>query len=145
VELLDYYTDGPKHRDGVWVELGTARLLLAPMDNPAYKAFTQEAKIKRGKGKATEEDIRTLLEEAVAHTVVRGWEGVELNGEAVEYSPEFAIRAFRALPGFLDTVVTLAYEEERYREDEVEDVLEQLRPTSAGASNGAAKSSGSKS
>lgn len=146
LELLDFYDDGPKNRDGVWVDVGNeARVKIRPMDNPDYRTFTQAAKIKSGKGPMSDEQVKNLLEEAVAHTVLVDWEGIGLQGEVQKYSEEQALRIFKALPKFLDLVVTLAYEEERFREDEVQDVLDKLRPTSAGASSGAAKSSGSKS
>lgn len=147
MELLNYYTDGPKSQQGVWVEqAGGGRLLIARMDNPNYKAHIQNArtKLKLRRGAMTEEETQEVLKDAVAHTILLDWEGVEVNGVEVEYSPAYALKVFDALPSFLDVVVNFAYNEELFREDEVEGVVEQLAPLSGGSSSGATKKAGSK-
>lgn len=145
MELLDYYTDGPKSREGVWVDQpGGGRLLIARMDNPRYKAILQEQRKRGGRRRPTDEETHEFLKEAVAKTVLLNWEGIELDGKAVKYNVTYAMQVFDALPTFLDTVVNQAYDEALFREDEVEDVVKQLRPTSGGTSSGGTKSSGSK-
>lgn len=144
MELLDFYTDGPKSRLGVWLDQpGGGRLLVARMDNPKYKAYIQQARKKRHRrGNVTDEQTKEILKEAVAHTILLDWEGVKVNGKEVEYSPQYAIQVFDALPSFLDQVINIAYEEEHFREDEITDVVEQLSPLSSGSSNGASKPNG---
>jgi hypothetical protein len=145
MELLDFNTSGKKATEGVWVPMGAdGSLRIARMDNPKYKAFIQEARKQRGRRAPSDEETRELLKKAVAKTVLLDWKGVTLNGEKVKYSPAYAERVFDALPGLLDQVVNIAYDETLFREDEIDDVVEQLRPTSAGALSGAAKSSSSK-
>lgn len=145
MELLDFNTTGKKATEGVWVPMfDGGELRIARMDNPKYKAWIQEARKARGKRRPTDDETKELLKKAVAATVLLDWKGVTLNGEEVKYSPEYAERVFDALPGLLDQIVNLAYDESLFREDEIDDVVEQLRPTSAGASSGQAKSASSK-
>ena len=133
MDLLDFYTDGPKSREGVWVAVpGGAELKIRRMDNPDYKAFVQRVRAERGRRIASDEETREVLREAVAATILLDWRGVEFDGEPVDYSAEYAIRAFEALPAFLDQVVNLAYTAELFREDEIDDAVKSLRPTSGG-------------
>lgn len=145
MELLDFNTSGKKSTEGVWVPMADGgKLRIARMDNPKYKAWIQEARKERGRRRPTDDETRELLKKAVAATVLLDWKGVTLNGEAVDYTPEYGERVFDALPGLLDQVINMAYDESLFREDEIDDVVEQLRPTSAGASSGATKSASSK-
>lgn len=145
MDLLDFHTSGEKAQNGVWIPMGGGtELLIARMDNPKYKAFIQEARQKRGRRRATDEETQEVLREAVAKTVLLDWRGLTLNDEEVPYSTDYAMKLFKTLPAFLDQVVNLAYDETYFREDEIDDVVDQLRPTSAGASSGETRSASSK-
>jgi hypothetical protein len=147
MELLDYYTDGPKSTDGVWIDQGDGgRLRIARMDNPNYKKHVQQArtKLKLRRGAMSDEETKEVLKDAVAHTILLDWEGVTIDGETVPYRPDYALKVFDALPSFLDMVVNLAYTEDYFREEEISGVVEDLRPLSNGSSNGAIKQAGSK-
>jgi len=90
-----YATDESKEENGVWMELGDAKLLIARSGNPKYtKIF--EAAYKKNKrlldraDEAADELAKKLFIDATARSVLLGWENVSFQGQPMTYSVENA-------------------------------------------------------
>jgi hypothetical protein len=60
---------------------------------------------------------REIYQKAFIDACLVSWEGVELDGELVEYSKEAAFRLFQELPELFETLVEHSQTVDHYRED----------------------------
>lgn len=67
------------------------------------------------------EDAVELSARIYAESVIIGWEGVKVNGEAVPFSVESAVRVFCDFPEFLAAIRTEAENAATFRDEERKD------------------------
>lgn len=124
---LSLATDTVKETKGSWVEVqtpgGPARFLIARIGNPKYTArFTELMKPLRAANRVPgidlSEQTNQITRQALAETVLLGWEGVTETtpgGEVeVPYSIEKAVE-FLQIRDFADMVVGWASDADRFR------------------------------
>jgi len=106
-------------------EVNGARLLLgeglefcvARWNNPEFtKVLGEELDAYRG-ATITPELDRELMNRAIAKTIIKGWKGVELEGQALEYSWDnaFKILAHPQLQDLRAQIVAFAQNVDNYR------------------------------
>ena len=118
MNLLEFYTKGAKATEGVWIDVGDGtRLKIARMDNP---------KIGR---RPSDELAQEVIIDAAAHTLLLDWEGLKLGDEEVPYSTDYAAKLMRELKGFHEMILGYAYDGQNFREDEIDGIVAELRPT----------------
>ena len=129
MNLLEFYTKGAKATEGVWIDVGDGtRLKIARMDNPNYTAFIQTQKAKIGR-RPSDELAQEVIIDAAAHTLLLDWEGLKLGDEEVPYSTDYAAKLMRELKGFHEMILGYAYDGQNFREDEIDGIVAELRPT----------------
>jgi len=103
-----FATDANKEEDGIEVDIGDgATLRVARIGTKAYnkvinKLFTANKRALDLKNDAAAELSDRLMAEAMAKTILKGWDGIEDGGKPLPYSIENAqrllmIKDFRAL------------------------------------------------
>jgi hypothetical protein len=115
-----FQTDDQKEVDGVWVPLSaTARIKVARMGNPRYReCIKKKSAPYRQAGLATEipaEVYQQLVREAVAETILVGWEGLTTDGKKVPYTRETALKFCTDLKDFYSLVLTASDSMETFR------------------------------
>lgn len=109
---LNQYQLTDAERNGVWVEIGDARFLLASSRLDEFTEAQQEGieknreVIRKGfrKGASPEERAEArkarnrINREAMAAHLIKGWEGITDNGQAVPFSPEKAAEIVERFP-----------------------------------------------
>lgn len=119
-------TDVSSEQEGVWVNYEHGiRLKIARIGNPSWKKFIrknrsldQTLELMNGNG-ADADRAEEQTMEAVAHTVLTGWEGVtDDDDNEIPYSPEKALEFFQspALRDFYTDVIGFANNRNLYRE-----------------------------
>lgn len=115
-----YATDEKAENEGVWRKLGDCELLIARDTNEnfsnavsaLYEANREALEVK---GDASKELNRTIMAEAAADGLLKGWRGnVVWDGAPLEYNRENAIKMLK-LPDFMRVVRRMAAEETQYR------------------------------
>lgn len=122
--------------EGVWIdEMNGLRLLIARWNNKNYRKFLRglvtspKSKLERFKLDMDVMDDRN--KEAVARTILLGWEGLEEDGPVnaegksspikVEYSIEKAIQCFNDYPEFYDMIIEYAQDISLFKGDKEEE------------------------
>lgn len=67
--------------------------------------------------KLPQDKDREIIIKLFVSTSLIGWEGVEIDGELAEFTPDNAIRLFKELPDLFDTVSQYAINSENFKED----------------------------
>jgi|SRR6185369_14449145 len=103
----EFGTSIEKEKEGVEVDIGGATLRIARTGSPEYnrlinKLFTANKRLLDLKNAAADELNEKLMAEVFAKTVLKGWDGIEENGEPLPFTVENAqrllmIKDFRAL------------------------------------------------
>lgn len=129
--------------DGVWVPLDdSTQLRIAKWLNERHKKYLQKAldPYKRALQFGTmDESVAERIEiEALANTVLVGWEGLLDGGKPVEYSAKEAVRLLSdpELGWFRDFVREQAQELANFREKALEAEVEAVGKRSSGSSAG---------
>jgi hypothetical protein len=101
-----YATDTAAEAEGVWVEIGDAKFLVARSGNPAYskklsRLYERNRKLLDMKDDNADALSERLMVEVLAETILLGWEGVQFKGADLTYSVDNAkmllgIKDFRA-------------------------------------------------
>lgn len=115
-------TDPTKEISGVWVDYDDGiKLLIARLNNPNYEKFiTDRQNPNIGKyrvRKQSNAEIETLVMEAVAHTVLLGWQNVDDDeGKPLAFSPKAALGYFKdpSYRDFYKFVLFTANSQEQY-------------------------------
>lgn len=115
-----FKTDEQKEVDGAWVPLSaTARLRVARMGNPRYRECIKRLSAPyrtAGLASAIPPDVyQQLVREAVAETILVGWEGITTDGQPVPYSNAAALTYCTELKDFYDFVLTASDSMETFR------------------------------
>lgn len=115
-----FKTDEQKEVEGAWVPLSaSARLRVARMGNPRYRECIKRLSAPyrtAGLASAIPPDVyQQLVREAVAETILVGWEGITTDGHPVAYSKEAALTFCTELKDFYDFVLTACDSMETFR------------------------------
>lgn len=127
-----YATDETLETEGVWVEIGErARILVARAGNPKHEKLVRELRKPHERrfrdGKLPDDLATKLAVEAIARTILLGWEGLEdENGEPMPYSVEKARELLTELKDFRTEVAEIATEAEMYRKESLTEAAEAL-------------------
>lgn len=140
----NFGTSEELQNDGAWTnDLGDGlKLKLARLRNPEFRKMYQRAlkpyqqQIRRGTLDPSIEE--GIINKCVAKTVLLDWKKLNLDGEAIPYSTENALRILSDpdLTDFRDLVVELASDAELFREENLEDASKNLLTGSSGTQNG---------
>lgn len=116
---------------GKWFDYDGARLLVASTNSTAYQERLNELQRPHlramRKGRFSNKLARKLAIEAMADTILLGWEGVELNGKPLEYSREAALKALTDYPKFADDVADFAGTEAAFEDEDDQEGAESLK------------------
>ena len=122
----EYATDEKKELEGVWEDIGDGgRILIARTNNPKYeKLFTKLIKPHRGRlrrGNLSDELSKEITVKLLADTILLDWEGIEEDGESLQYSKPEAERLLKDYKDFRNMVSEMAGEIDLFRQEEEEE------------------------
>lgn len=145
MDLSNNKIDSSAEKDGVWVDIDEkTSLLIARFNNPKYKAYVRRKfearrKLSRTTG-LSDEATEKITTQAMAHTVLLDWRGLEDSGVEIPYSTEKAIELLsdETLPWFFDFVYETANDFQLYREHSIAEGEDNIKKLSPGTSNGEA-------
>lgn len=126
MELTDFDVNDDLSVNGTWVPVGKdAKLLIARINNEKYRDFikkkTKPYRSAIRAGQLDETLMTEIVVEALARTILLGWEGLTEKGEALVYSVSKAEDLLRRKEQFRDLVTSLANDASLFQEAEVED------------------------
>jgi hypothetical protein len=126
MDINKFKTDKKKEEEGVWIEIGEeARIRVARLNNEKYKNhFRRTTKPYRRQirnGNLSEDVAERLLIDAMANTILLGWENLTEDGKAIKYSIDNAKRILSESSDFRDLVADAAGEIEAYRIESLEE------------------------
>ncbi len=118
-------------KDGVWKQVGDARLLVARANNRNYmnmlrKLFapykdTMSANI-------SDEDSERIDTELLAKTILLDWENLtDVEGKVVQYSTDTAFEWLDKYPEFRKLIVKISEDSAIYREEFIETTKEEVK------------------
>lgn len=125
MDLSKLRTDKALSAEGVWVEvLPDIKVKVIATSSVEFKKFaTSQMKPFTAMGlEPSVEDAELLGAKAFSHCAVKGWEGVELDGKKIDFTPEAALKIFTEIPEFLQAVVKAATTLDNFRAKTVEAV-----------------------
>lgn len=134
----EYATDKEKEIEGIWMEdFGEGvRIKIARIGNPEYqKKITKFQKPHRKamrRGTLPDSVADTILNRAVADTIVLDWEGIAEDGKLVPYSFENCLRILNEYKDFRDQVIEAASEMETFKLEQDDESEGNSPPTSSG-------------
>ena len=160
-KLHSLRVDPTKETEGIWQEYVPGfRCLIARLNNPRYEEYIRKLKAPELDGLRRQdpdflEKVEPFAKQAMAHTVLLGWEGLEDDMDPVEecpdnheymqledgrfqrmilYSPDKALEFFNdpRMSDFYTWVRATASDIEQYRERVTEDALGNSSTTSPG-------------
>lgn len=93
--FASYATNETSETEGVWVEIGDAKFLIARSGNPKYskklsKLYDRNRKLLEMKDEAADALSEKLMISVLAETILLGWENVQFKGATLAYSDENA-------------------------------------------------------
>lgn len=123
----EFSTNVDKEEQGVEVEIGDAKIIVARTTNKAYgklvtSLFTKHKKTLDLKNDAADTLSSNLMAEVVGTTILRGWSGITENGADLPFSKENAIRLCR-IKDFRALVLEKANDFALYKQFVDEEVL----------------------
>lgn len=119
-----FATSEALEREGVWIDYGTFRVKVAYAGGANRRYNKRMEELTRPHRRAIlndafpKEQQALLVKQAVAETVVLGWEGVEDEGTPVPFSPEAALELFKKYEKFFEEVLQQAQSFANYREED---------------------------
>lgn len=140
LKFSEFVTNNAKELDGVWCDIGEgARLLIARAGNPDHEnAVAQLERDYRsqslaGDGELAPDVRRKIAIQALAKTILKGWEGlVDDNGGEMPYSPEAALQLLSQARDFRNLVSNLSMDRRRYQDAQNGTTLGNLNALSSG-------------
>jgi hypothetical protein len=123
---------------GIEADKPLPRIQVRRWMNPAQASFQRKAFGKyRRIGEIPESLEQRIQREAIAHTVLVGWERIATpKGGAQPYAPELGVEALKADPLFMDAVIAAAFEEQNFRDLATQEDADVLGKPSSGSSSG---------
>lgn len=151
MDLNSIRLDLDKISNGVWEDLdGETSILVARMYNTNFNKRFQELtspyRNTQRKSSLTDEKANDIMNTCLAETILLGWKGLKSGGADIQYSVSKAKELLEdpKLQSFRRMVLEIAENEAKYREEEVQDTVGKLKPSSVGSSSGAPKKISSK-
>lgn len=126
MDLKQFKLDKKAEKEGIWVEIGDgAKIKVARLGNPAYQGAIRRmgkpfARQMRHGGVDTDV-LEGITRRAMARHILLDWEGLEVDGEAVEYSEKNALKLLTDYSAFYDLVSECAADNELFRADAQEE------------------------
>ena len=138
LDLNNLRADPQLSENGVWAEFYGARFLIRRYNNPhaeqARTRLTMEKWDLLSSGGPNSVKVHEDIEVTVlASEVLRGWEGVGLNGTPVEYSPE-AAKEFLADPSLVDLrqfIQNFSFNRGNFKERAESEIADSVKGTAA--------------
>lgn len=126
MDLSTFDLDDKLSVEGQWVPIGkSAKLKIARLNNEKYREFIkQKTKPYRSAmraGTVDDELMTEIMVQAMARTILLGWDGLTDKGEAVPYTIETAERLLRDKEPFRELVASLANDQQLFQEAEIAD------------------------
>ena len=136
MDLSNLKTDTALTEDGAWIDIDTTtRIKVARYGNKKFKERLRRLMKPYSRmidqGTMPDDKADELLVDAMANSILLDWEGLELNGEKVQYSIDQA-KAFLSDPelqDFRELVVSLSNDLEAFRQKEIETTVEKSAST----------------
>lgn len=127
--FAEFAVNETKESDGVWVEYGDVKFLIAMSGNRKYrekflKLYKPHERLLQGKSKAAEAKSAEIMAEVMSTTILLSWTGkliVEKDGQPVEYSVENARKALQNLPRFRALITEFSEDFKLFKAVEDED------------------------
>lgn len=121
-----FAVDEKKEQEGIWEDVGDGvRVLVARIGNPLYtKEVTKLMRpYRRGirRGSVQDDVIEAAITKAMAKTILLGWEGLEIDGVPIEFSPEKAQEILFEFKEFRDLISDIANELDAFKTGEDEE------------------------
>ena len=91
-DFEDFMTDESLEVEGVWRPFGkNARIKLARWENTNHERLTRkkamaEKEVLQAEDDISAETVKRINIEVMAHTIIKGWEGINLKGEPLPFS-----------------------------------------------------------
>ena len=128
--LKRYRTDPAKESEGVWETLTLApgvtfEVRIASRHTPAYQNRVMDTASAKGLAETDEEATRRLAEIA-AGTLLTDWRGLTHDGDEIPFSEATAVEMLTELRAFREEVYRLASRQDRFRDDNLEEVAKRL-------------------
>lgn len=113
---------------GVWVEHDdTTSFLIARMGNKKFNVVFQKLigpyKRQFDSGKLSADKQTDIMCKCMSKAILLGWEGLTLDGEALEYSEEkaYELLSTEGADEFRDLITSYAQDADAYRNDQLEE------------------------
>lgn len=102
-------TDKDAEQEGVWIEFGTdgARVLIARQGNERYNEVIRRLRRPYANfrpGQIPEKVALEIFRKATAEAILLGWEGITLDGKALPYTYDNALKLITDYPDFHEMV-----------------------------------------
>ena len=128
MDLNDFKSDLDKVEDGVWVDFGPeTKILICAWNNEAHQRFLKNV-YKRHKKQIdlnlmTDDQAAEVMADQWQH-IIKGWEGIEIDGEALQYSPRTVCDLARNVQykKFFDSLEDIAKDHSLYKAEVAEEV-----------------------
>lgn len=129
LEISDYNRSEEKSEKGIWINHDGAKLKIRHFENEDFRGFIRsrtQANQRLPDGLTGDDDISDEeAAKAIAEHILIDWEGLEVNGEEVEYDVDLAKELL--VKTELDRVVlTYAQDYSQFKDDKEELELENL-------------------
>lgn len=115
--------DADSFETGVWFTVqGDSRLKIAKAGNVTYQAEYQrlEKSFRKEHGKElTPEQQQSLACQSIALGLLKDWENVNLNGQAVDYTPNLGAKYLKRNPKLLSYVLEKANDLEAWEREDI--------------------------
>jgi len=139
MELNEQRVDDSLEVDGVWVDIDDeTSLLIARYQNPKHKEYLRKRlepyKRMIRMGKLSNDVAEKIEREAMAKYILLGWRGMKEGGAELLYTSDNALRLLSepALAWFYDLVRDLADDLSLFREQLLEDGVDNIKKSSSG-------------
>jgi hypothetical protein len=118
-------TDKKSEIEGTWIDIGKGvRIKVARIGNPENSKLAQKLwrpyRAAHRANSLPDEVADELMIEAIARTILVGWEGVEADGKPLPYSYENAKALLSEVPDFRQLVWGFANEAATFRREQEE-------------------------
>lgn len=116
-------TNSSKEIEGAWIDLGEgASLKVARLGNKENRALIQKLttphRVALRNGKLGEDLVEKITIEAMAATILLDWKGIELDGKALPYSRDNAIKLLTEYKDFREQVSAFAADIALFQDEE---------------------------
>lgn len=130
MDLREYKTDPTLEEEGKVIQVDeTTTITIARFNNPAFRRMQERISEPYqkavGRGKISDRQAGKILSRCMAKHIVKGWEGLTLDGEDILYSEEKCLELFLdpSLNDFKEQILLESQRIENFREERLDDDL----------------------